>query len=302
MFKPPPPQTHPPTPPNRLSRSQVVEQMRNGGLSDDNRDYLHGRPVKGCNLSEEEKRSRQRVVDGPWDPRLQEEKFVNAVVIVPNNDAKYQINKDRAMAYARHAKTPLEWSVAQDTAGAEALQAQVCDKEAKIRWLQYHDMDTEGLPGMLPLAIGMPVALTHHVDRSQKCLLKGRTGYVHSWDWKDNDQQPGVVRLGPHATGARTGRAFFAQGINLLSSPPESPQATRYVKFEDAEWTLDGTTEPGLYPILPTKRTWKLDKNRKPSVLKVDRKQIPLVPAFAITAHASQGKTLPLGRTARRNQ
>ena len=148
----------------------------------------------------------------------------------------------------------------------------------------------------------MPVALTHHVDRSQKCLLKGRTGYVHSWDWKDNDQQPGVVRLGPHATGPRTGRAFFVQGINLLSSPPESPHAARYVKFEDAEWTLDGTTEPGLYPILPTKRTWKLDKNRKPSVLKVDRKQIPLVPAFAITAHASQGKTLPLGRTAQRNQ
>ena len=59
--------------------------------------------------------------------------------------------------------------------------------------------------------------------------------------------------------------------------------------------------EPGLYPILPVKRTWKLDKNRKPSVLKVHRKQIPLVPAFAITAHASQGKTLPLGRTAQRN-
>ena len=98
--------------------------MRTGGLSDDNRDYLHGRPVKGCNLSEDEKRSRQRVVDGPWDPRLQEEKFVNAVVIVPNNDAKYQINKDRAMAYAQHAKTPLEWSVAQDTAGAEALHQQ----------------------------------------------------------------------------------------------------------------------------------------------------------------------------------
>ena len=214
MFEPPPPQPTP-RPPNRLSRlgrnpsAQVVEQMRTGGLSDDNRDYLHGRPVEGCNLSEDEKRSRQRVVDGPWDPRLQEEKFVNTVVIVPNNDAKYQINKDRAMAYARHAKTPLEWSVAQDTAGAEALQAQVCDKEAKIRWLQYHDMDTQGLPGMLPLAIGMPVALTQHVDRSQKSLLKGRTGYVHSWDWKDNDQQPRVVRLGPHATSFRPGKAFF---------------------------------------------------------------------------------------------
>ena len=262
--------------------------MRTGGLSDDNVDYLHGRPVKGCNLSPEEKRSRQRVVDGPWGPRLQEAKFLDAPVIVPNNDAKYQINKDRAMAYARHAKTPLEWSVAQDKAGAEALRTQVCDKQTKVRWLQYHDMDTEGLCGMLPLAIGMPVALTQHVDRSQKCLLKGRAGYVHSWEWKHNEQQPRVVRLGPHATSSRPSKALLCP-LYDLSSPPQLPHATRYVKFEGAQW------------ILPVTRKWKLDKNRKPSVLKVERKQIPLVPAFAITAHASQGKTLPLGRTEKRN-
>ena len=51
----------------------------------------------------------------------------------------------------RDAETPLYWSVAQDKAGAEALQTQDCDKEAKIRWLQYHDMDTEGLCAMLCL-------------------------------------------------------------------------------------------------------------------------------------------------------
>ena len=71
----------------------------------------------------------------------------------------------------------------------------------------------------------------------------------------------------------------------------------RYVKFEDADWKLEGANEPGLYPVLPNSRTWKLDKGRKHAVLKVSRKQIPLTPAFAITAHASQGKTLPPGRT-----
>ena len=84
--------------------------------------------------------------------------------------------------------------MAQDKAGAEALQTQDCDKEAKIRWLQYHDMDTEGLCGMLPLAVGLRVALTHHMDRSEeRCLLKGRQAFVHSWDWEENDQQPSVV-------------------------------------------------------------------------------------------------------------
>ncbi|CAE7372587.1 pfh1, partial [Symbiodinium sp. CCMP2456] len=241
--------------------NEVVDELRDGKLSEKNYKYLHGLPVEGCTLSPEERRSRKRVADGPRDPRLREEKFVKATVVVANNDAKYQINKDRAKAYARDAGTRLHWSVAKDKAGVEALQAQACDKEAKVRWLQYHDMDTEGLCGMLPLAIGMPVALTHHVDRSEKLLLKGRVGYVHSWVWHDNDQQPSIVHR-------------------------SSTRSRRYVKFEGADWILPGSKEPGLYPILPISRTWKLDKGRKNAVLKVSRTQIPL-----ITAHASQGKT-----------
>ncbi|CAE7457464.1 pfh1 [Symbiodinium natans] len=223
--------------------NEVVDELREGYLSDKNHKYLHGRPVEGCTLSSEERASRQRVIDGPDDPRLQDMKFVTGTVIVANNDAKYQINKDRAAGYARAAETPLRWSVAKDKALSKVLQTQACDKDAKLRWLQYHDMDTEGLCGMLPLAIGMPVALTQHVDRSEQALLKGRMAHV-------------------------------------------------YVKFKDADWTLDGSTEKGLYPIEPVKRTWKLDKGRKNPVLAVSRTQLPLVPAFAITAHSSQGKTL----------
>ena len=171
-----------------------MDELRDGKLSEKNHRYLHGRPVEGCTLSQEERRSRKRLVDGPRDPRLREPKFVEATVVVANNDAKYQINKDRAKAYARDAETPLVWSVAKDKAGVEALQTQACDKEAKVRWLQYHDMDTEGLCGMLPLAIGMPVALTHHIDRSKKFLLKGRLGHVHAWEWQENEQQPSIVQ------------------------------------------------------------------------------------------------------------
>ena len=68
----------------------------------------------------------------------------------------------------------------------------------------------------------------------------------------------------------------------------------RYLKFENADWQLDGSAEPGLYPIEAMQRTWHLDKGRPKTVLGVQRWQLPLVPAFAITAHSSQGKTLPL--------
>ena len=128
-----------------------------------------------------------------------------------------------------------------------------------FRWLQYHDRDTGDLCGMLPLAIGMKVALTQHVDRSQdKLLLKGTVGRVHSWVWQANDPRPSIV----------------------------------YVKFVGATWQLDGVDEQGVYPITPVAKTWFLDSRRKQPMLKIYRTQIPLAPGYAMTAHSSQGKTL----------
>ena len=66
-----------------------------------------------------------------------------------------------------------------------------------------------------------------------------------------------------------------------------------YVKFDGAGWCLEGTGEPGVYPIFPRHKTWYLDRKRKDPKLAIQRKQLPLVPAFAITAHTSQGKTMP---------
>ena len=127
------------------------------------------------------------------------------------------------------------------------------------RWLQYHDRDTGNLLGTLPLALGLRVALTDHIDRSpDKQLLRGQVGVVHSWVWEENAPRPSVV----------------------------------YVKFEGAAWKLDGITEAGVYPIVPQNAQWYLDKKRKHKVLKVTRTQLPLTPAYAMTAHSSQGKTL----------
>ena len=304
--------------------NEVTDELRAGQLSEKNWCYLNGKPVKGCTLSEEERQSRRRVITGPNDPRLQEDRFKEAPAIVGTNDAKYQINKDRAQRYAKDTGAQLHWSQARDVASSEVLLVQPCDKERKIqtlgsdeeyvcylsmydytnllwraflkgawqklrrlpsqkeiplvydvfrialndapasqtcvymlRWLQYHDRDTNNLPGMLPLAIGMPVALTEHLDRGKQ-LLRGSVGHVHSWQWNDNDRRPSTV----------------------------------YVKFPDAEWMLDGINELGVYPICPVKREWYLDHGRDRPTLKVQRTQVPLTPAYAMTTHSSQGKTL----------
>ena len=74
---------------------------------------------------------------------------------------------------------------------------------------------------MLPLAVGMHVVLTDHLDRSEdKLLLRGSSGRVHSWVWKENDPRPTCV----------------------------------YMKFDGATWQLDGAPEPGLYSVYPVRK------------------------------------------------
>ena len=119
--------------------------------------------------------------------------YKSGITILSTNAPRYQINKDRAEEYSRLADEPLHWSYAVDMASGQVLQMEDFNKEAKIKWLQYHDRDTGDLPGVLPLAIGMPVALTEHIDRSSKQLLRGTVGRVRFLEWKDGAKQPSLV-------------------------------------------------------------------------------------------------------------
>ena len=64
------------------------------------------------------------------------------------------------------------------------------------------------------------------------------------------------------------------------------------MKCPGATWTLPSCREQGVYPVVPKNADWYVDKGRKNPSLRVKRRQLPLAPAFAITAHASQGQTL----------
>ena len=76
-------------------------------------------------------------------------------------------------------------------------------------------------------------------------------------------------------------------------------QFTERVRVNDewvekpCNWTVDGIDRPGVYPISPCRRHWFLDERRKPPKLRVIRHQLPPVPAYAMTAHCAQGRTLP---------
>ena len=207
------------------------------------------------------------------DPRFQEQKFLRAPAIFANNDIEYDVNKLRAQAFAAAQHTGVMYCPAKDTPSNEALRVRPDLPAQQLQWLKRHDRESGDLYGCLPLIKGMPVAMTDHIDRSvDKRILRGRVGHVHSWVLADEEA------------------SIFQNGKRILKRLP----TIVFVKFYDKDgndlpWTLPGMTEKGVYPIVPVKRDWFLDKARLHPVLRIKWRQLPLTPAFAMTAHAAEG-------------
>ena len=121
---------------------------------------------------------------------------------------------------------------------------------------------------MTPLVVGMRVCLVDHIDRSEKCLLRDKSGVLRGWVVDEREQK------------------HKAMGDTLLQYPPK----VLYVKFDDASWLVEGMAEAGAYPVTPIKKYWHVDPQGK--TLKVRRTQQPVAPDYTRTAYNSQGMTL----------
>ncbi|CAE7375727.1 unnamed protein product [Symbiodinium microadriaticum] len=204
---------------------------------------------------------------GADDPRFLGH-FVGAPSVFATNVRKCHTNKVRAEAFAGRAGRELHYVVAQDRASAAVVREKPNLAQEKLAWLQRHDRECGELCGMLPLCEGMPVFLTDQVNRKRNFkLLKGRKGCVRGWQ---------------HATDG----AVPAEPGTVVWN--ELPKAV-LVEFPGATFQLPGLAK-GVYPITPQRRTWFLDEGRKRPCLAVTRKQLRLLPAFAMTAHQAQGQ------------
>ena len=74
-------------------------------------------------------------------------------------------------------------------------------------------------------------------------------------------------------------QTFAGDFSSLFLGETKMPRVV-FVKFHDQDehgnpkecgWKLPGLTEYGLYPIVPQKGTWFVDKGRKHPVLKIRR-------------------------------
>ena len=232
-----------------------------------------------CSICKHERKIRNLVAVDSTDKRFSQQKFLRAPAVFPNNDMTYEANKKRALGYANKLKTGVMYCPAKDSPSHEALRIRPDLPSQKIAWLSRHDRESGDLYGILPLIKDMPVAMSDHIDRSEgKRLLRGRVGWVDSWVLADDEQ------------------SVFENGKQILRKLPK----VVYVRFfenngQPCNWTVDGVNKKGVYPIVPITKEWFLDKGRQHPQLKIHRRQLPLMPAFGMTAHSAQGQTFSKG-------
>ena len=221
-----------------------------------------------CTQRKQERASKKRVLEADMsgvEPRnLEQGKAVFAT-----NAVKYHVNKLRALDWARKHGQEVKYAIAKDTISSRALQEKPDLGKDKVTWLQRHDQDCGGLYGVLPLCAGMPVTATDHLDR-RRGILKGCPGRVVGWSWQ-----------GAAGTAAGGTTHIWNQLPSCI-----------FVRFQTkSEWRAQGLATDNVFPVTLQRQVWHLDKGRKRPLLRVVRRQFPLAPGFATTAHAEQGQT-----------
>lgn len=296
---------------------EVLEECRHGRMTQDTWAYLHGThtstsgmwlngtckdgTVPGpqcaagclqqegeCAECEKERKRRCRVYKagerlglGADDRRLQSKKFRHAVTVVPNNDLKMEICKRGAAQWARDHGERILWCAASDRVTSKCgLLEDEHLRSKKVAWLSKHDKACGGLFGMLPLIRGMPVYLTNHIDRSEKGLLRGKSGTLVGWQLDPREPTPpkGVDHFLTHLP-----KCVYVQFQEEVDGKEVTPG-----------WSM-AHLENGVYAIAPKPEYWYLDASATYSHMKIRRHQLPIAPNFGRTAYSMQGFTLPAG-------
>ena len=187
----------------------------------------------------------------------------NATAIVPTNLLRQTMNIRKAQTNSMKSNIPLFNCTAIDTCNTTTL-----TQKQHIQLLNL-DMSSskiqDGLPGFLPLYDGMPVILKSKNISTDLGITNGSQGYVRHL----------------HIETTPTTNRFFC--------------TCAIVEFPQSKVCLPDLPNH-YFPVLPikTKFTTQLATTSGEKLnFKITRSQLPIQPAFAVTGHSAEGKTLP---------
>jgi hypothetical protein len=195
------------------------------------------------------------------------------VVIVTKHNLRYAINIKKAHEMAKATKQKLLFSVGVDTSSSHHLTAAM----RQLLLLMYDGCSTEYAAGLLPLMIGMPVMLKQNLATELK-LNNGTIGVVTKIilderevvSHPDDLARPHYLRYQPIV------HVLFGECVEIFKL---------------------GDLPAGVVPISTQKGSQTFTTSFTVSIpgardLTVQRKQLAILPAWAITVNSSQGRSL----------
>lgn len=235
---------------------ELTEIMRQTGSSNDRFVALLGRLRKGQCTDDDYTLLKSRIISPENNIPNSKEQWKHAPVIVTENAAKDALNEKLATAFANRTGQILHWYHSTDR-----VKGKILTDESVLTEL-------ENLPSSLtgqrlrriPLVLGMPVMIMQNFD-VEAGVVNGSKGSVHR------------IRYKLDAQGNRT----------LLSC---------IVKMPDSDENPLPGLDPHKVPILEDTTSFVVQNPYNNEKFTIQRTQVPIVPAFAMTAHKAQGQTM----------
>ncbi|CAF4221567.1 unnamed protein product, partial [Rotaria sordida] len=223
-----------------------------------------------------------RVVGQPSVSSLRESPWNKAPILVFRNEVRTQINHKAAIQNAAQLNCAPIVCVAQDTCKGKGIEDPILIKKL----LELSDSKTEHLLGLLPLVPGMPVILTQNIAIELGLINSMNEIFRQLVYQADSVSTNALSHIFPNNT-QYVHRLLYAL-IEIIRSKIECNLENLQPKLVSIP-IMEQTFRIDISDILPK------DKKPKPNwkaMLSIKRRALPLVPAYSITTHKSQGQTL----------
>ena len=199
-------------------------------------------------------------------------------IVVGRNPLRTLLNFSAAEHAAVGKGTPTLVAVADDARSVNAgTSRKRLNNDHRLAVLDLPDNQTGNLPGKLPLVMGMPCLLRKNVDVPAG-LSNGSCGTLVGLVL--DPREPPIPSL-----------SMDSAPVHFLKFLPQ----LLLVRFPSLRRTTpicpDLSPDPHVWPVVLTRESFKYSPTKGVKYTIV-RRQFPLIPAYATTAHAAQGLTL----------
>ena len=253
---------------------QNMRQTQQSENDDKLRKALNNMRYKDCTLDDIQFLRTLISSQLPGKPSITAPEFRFVSIITAKNAQKDEINRLACQKFAQESEQELVDFFSDDTLkSAEDMNknskqqrnkikiTKITDKLQKILWQLPHSSADKPVPGKLSLCMGLPIMIKCNVA-TELCITNGQEGTVVGWKSSTGKQNQTILDV------------LFIK----LKSPPKD------VQVQDLPLNVVPLTRStvSITCILP-------DGNR----VSISRSQIEVLPNFAMTDFASQGKTRP---------